>query len=280
MRKKKRKPKPKKKSNKDPDNGNAPKHGVLDSLLDSGWIQNTSVTAIGAITAVICLTMRMNFLKTAVVTAGVILTALVWIVAAIIIRTADRNAENPPFSVRLETTFIGDNRDTGQMACLYNNKYISPVSLYMFARIVNLQDTPATISHFKIEVLQQRRKLLPDKWISPTEVSEHMSLVWINPPPTPSRNMELFGGRLLLNIREPIAAHATVWGWILFDPPPEYDSSPRPISLRVTIRDTAGREFSTINPWTTDNIANPPRGWNIQGVADLTGYTLKHLSGY
>src|SRR5258708_26290611 len=96
MRKKKRKPKPKKKSNKDPDNGNAPKHGVLDSLLDSGWIQNTSVTAIGAITAVICLTMRMNFLKTAVVTAAASFPSLLWSVPAILHPTPPRPPNKPP----------------------------------------------------------------------------------------------------------------------------------------------------------------------------------------
>jgi hypothetical protein len=89
--------------------------------------------------------------------------------------------------------------------------------------------------------------------------------------------MELVGPRLMSVLENPIPPHSTVWGWVLFDVRAEYDSVPRPVRFRVSIKDTAGQRFSAEDAnLNDDNIANPVRGFQSGEDVNLNGYTLRH----
>jgi hypothetical protein len=246
--------------------------------LSRGWVQNCGTGVLFVFIGLIVAVILKVGVKGAAITFALAGTAFVWLVAAIIIRAVDR-PENPPFSVVRETAFVWEKRDSAQIFAQYNNRYITPVPISIFFRIVNNQDIPAKVSHFKVEIELEKRRWLPDKWIEPSLVREHMPLVWVNTPPTPPRRLLLVGPYLMTALEKPIPPHETVWGWMLFDVPKEYDSGIRPTVFRVSVRDTAGHTYTAITPQSSDNIADPPRGWDTRDEVDITGFTLRHFGG-
>lgn len=187
--------------------------------------------------------------------------------------------ENPPFSAAIETAWVGDKRDAIQIFCLYNRNMMSPVSVSLFVRLVNLQDVPSRISVLKIEIESKRgRWIFPDTWMPTKEIPHEMPLIWLNPPPTPARQMDFVGPRLGPILEKgPIAPHDTVSGWVLLSVPAEYDSAPRPLRFRITIKDTAGRTFTKIDsgPTGEENIFSN-RGLDIREEVNVQGFSISH----
>jgi hypothetical protein len=252
-------------------------------LGNSGWIQNISAALLVIGTATICGIMKMSVLRTSVITACLLVTVLVWIIGITIIRTYDSGEENPAFAVAVETSYVGNSRDAGQIFFAYNQRWISPAPIALFIRIVNLQQVPTNIRLLKVEILSIKHKWLPDSWLEPTHVPDDVALIWVSPLPTPARRLALIGPRLtsILELR-PIQPNETVAGWVLFDAPLEYDSAPQPPVFRITVRDTAGHKLSVIASGPTgDNIAAPTRGFDITtDIVDVNGLQVKHFSDH
>jgi hypothetical protein len=70
----------------------------------------------------------------------------------------------------------------------------------------------------------------------------------------------------------------TVKGWILLDMPSAYNQAVQPPVLRVTIRDAAGQELTTVIPTAGNGDNVNWSSFNVGGRIDLTGYSLFHLT--
>lgn len=196
--------------------------------------------------------------------------------------------ENPPFAVAIETGFEHDRRDSPYIFCEYNRNMLSPVPLVLFVRLVNLQEIPANISQLTVEVERRRsRWISPSAWIATKQVPEQMPLIWRRTPPQLSLRLDLIGQRLLPLIKSrPLQPHETIRGWLLMDIGAEYDDAPRPLVHRITIKDTAGRKFTTVigGPSGEENIL-PPRGFevdptNAANLIDIQNHTIRHLADF
>src|SRR6266700_3513248 len=227
---KKGKPKSKKKFNYTASQGKSPKHGIIESLTGSGWIQNISAAIIVIGTAIVCAIMKMSVLKTSVITACVLLTALVWIGGVTIIRAYDRADDNPPFKADIDFSFVSTHRDATQIGAIPYSHLITPVPVLLKVRLANRQSVPATISNFSIDIeLRKGSWILPSKWMRTKPIPELMPLVWRNPPPTPGMTLTLDGERLESRLSKgALAPNETIRGWVLLDVPPEYESVPQP----------------------------------------------------
>jgi len=189
--------------------------------------------------------------------------------------------EKEPFSVAIETAWIGETRDATQVFTQYNPNMLSPVPVILFLRLVNLREVPSTISQLKIEVELKRAKwLFPSTWIQTTYIPDYMPLIWVNPPPTPPRQMQLLGPRLRTVLeRRVLEPHETLRGWVLLDVPTAYNSAPHPLVFRITIRDTAGKMLVWTGPGPRgDENIGPERGFDIQDETDIRGFLIKHLA--
>jgi hypothetical protein len=286
MKKKKRKKHPSKppttKEERSAEGDNSDNRGLRLAFihaLSSGWVQNSGVGFIFALIALIVAVEMNSQIKAAAITFAMVGTAALWILAIAVIRSSA--GENPPFSVAIETAWIGKTRDATQIFCEYNQKYMSPVPIALFIRVVNNQDIPSNISQLKIEVEFERRRWLPNTWLKTVPISEYMPLIWLNPPPTPARRLSLIGPLLhpILGGRA-LSPHETVRGWVLLDVPPAYDSAISPTLFRISVKDTAGRSIASLDSGATgeENVF-PDRGWGVTDDIDISRFSVKHLAG-
>ena len=209
--------------------------------------------------------------------AGVVLSAL-----AICLYWQDSvsfDAEHPPFSVAIETALSGINRDATYIFCLYNPNRMSSVPVILFLRLVNLQNVPSRIRVLKIEVESKRGKwIFPSTWMPTKEIPDEMPLIWLNLPTTAARQLDLIGPRLEPILENgPIAPHDTASGWVLLSVPAEYDSAPRPLRFRITVKDTAGQMFTMIDsgPTGEENVLSS-RGITTGKEVDVRGFSISH----
>ena len=285
MKKKKRKKHPQKPSNKKEANAaedDTAKRGLRAAIvhaLSSGWVQNSGVGFVFALIALIVAMAMNSQIKAAAITVALAgIAALSIMVLAVIKHLA---VQNPPFSVAIEAACVAKTRDATQIFCEYNQKYISPVPIALFIRVVNNQDIPSNISQLKIEVELEKRRWLSSTWLKTISVNEHMPLIWLNPPPTPPRRLSLLGEWLqpILQSRA-LSPHETVRGWVLLDAPAAYDSSISPILFRISVKDTSGHSIASLDagPTGEENVF-ADHGWNITDEIDIGGFTRKHLAG-
>jgi hypothetical protein len=191
------------------------------------------------------------------------------------------DAENPPFSIVVESGLTGKTRDSAVLFCEYNPKMLSPIPVALFIRIVNLQPIPVDISELKIELeLTKPKWIYPGSWIEGKYIPDYMPLASLVSPPSKSVRLFLVGPSLqtLLESRA-IQPHETVRGWVLIDMPSAYDSAVQPLVFRITVNDTAGHKFIKIHP-TDEKIEEnvlPERGFKWESPLDLSGYSVHHL---
>ncbi len=251
---------------------------ALSHAFSSGWVQNSGVGFLLALIALIVAIVTATQIKTAAITFALVATAFVWILAGVVVKSAE--AAPLPFTADPLILWVAEVRDGGQIFAAYN-KALTHVPLLVNMRVVNLQDVPSRIKTFKIEIKsKQGRWIFPDTWLSAVLVPESMPLVWVNLPPNPSLRMQLIGDRLesVLNNR-PLQAHETVTGWVALDVPPEYDTAVRPLVFRISIKDTAGHGVTVVAPSpNADNAGNivPPAGFGGAADFDITGYQITH----
>ena len=258
---------------------------AISHALSSGWVQNSTIAFVGAFVLLVAAMVTNTQVKTAAVAFALMGTAALWITAAAVIRYAE--PENPPFAVALETALVGLNRDNGgpmSIAAEYNGRYLCPVTLVLFMRLVNRQQVPATISKFAVDVKLKKRGWwdFRTRWLKTTPIPDTMRLLHINPPPTAPVGARLDGPRLeqLINNR-PVAANETVRGWILLDVPAEYDESAyQPILFRVSVKDTAGNSFTALDSGPTgEEHIGPQRGLFFDGIpVNIAGHELGHIA--
>lgn len=187
--------------------------------------------------------------------------------------------EQDAFGVAIETAIVGETRDSVFVHAEYNERWLTPVPVMLFVRIVNVQDIPATISQLRVEIQSDAEG---NVWLPTTRITEYMRLLSIGNAPQNAQRLYLIGD-LLQPILEagPIEPHATVRGWVLFDVPQAYDKASRPLTYRITVGDTAGRQVVAIDrgPTGQENVF-PSRGLRNapNERVDVRRYTLKHLS--
>jgi len=77
----------------------------------------------------------------------------------------------------------------------------------------------------------------------------------------------------------PISPHATVEGWVLMDVPESYDSCPRPLRYRVTVKDTASKKIVQVcqGPSNEENVGIQ-RGFSVGQEVDIGRYSVKHFA--
>ncbi|MGP8174798.1 MAG: hypothetical protein ACLP7O_09655 [Terracidiphilus sp.] len=193
-----------------------------------------------------------------------------------VVRTEE---ENPPFSVAFETSYIGTTRDSGLFGAITSPRVFCPVPVAVYVRIVNLQRFPADIDQLKIELQVTKGKwLFPASWIEALPIPDYAPLVSPGPR-SQGLKVDLHGTRLLPRLESgAIQPRQTIRGWLLLDMPPEYDSAPKPLTYRISLRDTAGNKFTTISPDpnTAANVG-PERGLIISDGIDLSGYSVHHI---
>jgi hypothetical protein len=190
-------------------------------------------------------------------------------------------ANNPPFAVAIETSLVGRQRDCTQVFCEYNQKFLSPIPISLFMRLVNLQDVPSDISQLKIEVeLKKRHWIFPSAWLRTRKVPEYMPLVWVNSPPTPSMSLSLVGGYLEPILESgPLQPHRTLRGWVLLDVSEKFDSAAFPPTFRISVKDTAGHKLTVLDsgPTGEENVF-PERGFQTKSPIDIRGFQIRHLA--
>jgi hypothetical protein len=189
-------------------------------------------------------------------------------------------AENPPFAVAIESAIIGSKRDKTFIGCEYNLKYLSPVPLALFVRVVNSQSIPSTISRFKVQIGLKNRLWIFPRWLDTVEVPDDLPLIWVSQPPSLSRRLELTGGHLMPLLRDkPLQPHETRQGWLLLDALSEFDSAPRPLAFRISIQDTTGQSLTNINSGPTGENILPEHFIHVGAAdVDLTEFTTHHLA--
>jgi hypothetical protein len=283
MRKKKKgKPKPREKANNHGHSGNRPKQVVLQTLANSGWVQNTSIAALGIITAAICAIMKMSLFKTTVVTACVVLTALVWIVGVTIIRAYEKPS-NDGLSIRVNNSMLASDLPCWWLR--YRSSLgdtISPMPIMLNASITNVQDVPITLDSISVSA-----QLNDDPWVKFKYVNTRAGDVyWMYGGALNDAGLlDLSGNgldRLLVN---PIDAHKTVRGLIFFDTErPFVATSGDKIRYRWAVQDSTGQKYETTSEFEPINTqAKTPDNATFSGMAlkfsaahiDLRGAGLK-----
>lgn len=253
---------------------------ILRHAFSSGWVQNSTLGCLGTLILLITAMATKTQVKAAAITFGLMGTAALWMLVLFVVKYGE--PPNAPFAVAIETAWTWERRDfPWGIFCEYNKKFLSPVPIIMFVRIVNNQDIPSTMSQFTVEIELTKRFWGFSSWLKTVQIPEYMPLIWRHEPPQLPGRLELVGQRLMPILeKRPLGPHETIRGWVLLDVPPEYDTAARPLTYRIKLKDTAGRQLTSIDtgPTGKENVV-PPRGLRYEpGNVDIGGFQVRHLA--
>jgi hypothetical protein len=206
-------------------------------------------------------------------------TVFIWIFVFLVLRFA--RDENPPFAAAFENAFIGDNRDAALIYAYTGEQEVSPVPLLFAIRVVNRQSVPATISKFTIEIEKKKGFwIFPSQWLKTVSVPDRMPLVIVNSRAEVS-SVTLANSRLEPTFRaRPLRPHETVRGLVLLDVKEEFNSIPRPLIFRISLRDTAGNSFTVIGPANPDDNMAPSTGFRVDDRLNIGEPQLRHIADW
>jgi hypothetical protein len=156
-------------------------------------------------------------------------------------------AGSPPFYLEVELTLIRDEKSLSETGLWLSHMHegrqvVSPVDVWMFLRIVNLQSAPSLIDQISIEM-----QIEDGPW-------QHLSRMWADSGRAFFAVSGLRRSRWIdfrqsgldyLAKNHPMAPHEVLRGWLLLSVPGDYRAPVgTAVRYRIIVKDMAGAEFT------------------------------------
>lgn len=229
-----------------------PKNRIFQALAQNGWIQNTSVTVLPILTAIICIAMKMSTLRTIVITACVLLTVLVWTAGVTIIRMYD----NPDEGLKIKVLYSSYAGDSAVWWLRYTSSLgdtISPMPVLLSMSITNTRDIPVTLDSLAISV-----QLNDGPWVDLQHINSRWGSVWYITDLKDAGLLDLSENGLDTILLKPIEPHKPVRGIMFFDTPsPVLPFADDWIRYKWAAKDTAGTEYVVLSERTRVRTTPP-----------------------
>jgi hypothetical protein len=217
MPKKNRKRNTKKKPESKAKQSEQPEHAmnrIVHAFVSDRLVQSITLTVISLITSIICIALKMNTFKIAVITACVFLTLLIWVIGVRLI--VSPNGSEPTLLFKVNTGILAN--DIPAFWLRYRSSLgdtRSPMPIALYASVTNTKDFPVTLDRISVKA-----RLNGAKWVK-----------FLHVPTNAGDACWMYGGSLkdvgLLDLTtncldqllddKPIGGHSTVRGWIFFD---------------------------------------------------------------
>jgi hypothetical protein len=196
----------------------------------------------------------------------------------------------PPFFVEIEKAFLEPQKkfEGTRFWLAYKSGYgdtVSPISLTMFLRIVNLQKVPSEIERYVVEM-----KIGDTAWVKLARMDVREGEVFFavdGLKRTRRIDVRPNGLDYLLGDKA-LKPHETVRGWVFYEIPDNYIIlDGMSIRYSITVRDTAGVQFSYTPPEETASSKLAPPGtndaaqsqpWYVREWRDLSSFHQKYFS--
>jgi hypothetical protein len=153
-------------------------------------------------------------------------------------------------------------------------KLVSPVDILTFLKIVNLQTVPSAIESYALEAL------VGDEWIKLIRIDPRAGNIYYTGSSFQS-SIPIDVSQNALDFTLPtkqLGSHESIAGWAFFEDP--HQSGQRVDTFRMTLRDAAGTEFSSIikPPYSKSDILDPSTMHVLPGRHDISSFKVMHYS--